>query len=93
MPDVPQVKKFPYDTGIQCKICHPGGEGEDPPNLRCLMERVRGGNVVHRSLECPNCGARNDDLYDLVTKTVVFNRTMDEEAARGPRRTRGGDIG
>jgi hypothetical protein len=82
MPETPQLKKFPYDTEIRCKVCHPA-DREEPPFMQCREERARPGNQVQRVLECPNCGERDDDIFDLRLNRVVFNRDLDDAAARG----------
>jgi hypothetical protein len=92
MPDMPVLKKFPYDSGVPCKVCHPADK-DDPPNLLCKMEIKREGTTVQRVLECPNCEARADDIWDPVHKRVMFNAEMDIAAARGPQRKKSGDLG
>jgi len=90
MPEIPQIKKFPYKTDISCKICHPADQDE-PPKVECHSELVHAGTVVQRTLICPNCSAQDTDLMDTRSGRVVFNREMDLAAARGGRKST--DIG
>jgi hypothetical protein len=79
---MPEIKKLPYDTEIRCKVCHPADQDE-PPFIQVRMERAHPSGNIHRTLECPNCGFTDSDLWNPVLKTVVFNRELDEAASRG----------
>jgi hypothetical protein len=79
---VPELKKFPYDTDQRCKVCHPA-DLDEPPFLQVKAERSHPSGNILRVLECPNCGERADDLWNPTLKRVVFNRELDDAAARG----------
>ena len=88
--NTPTAKKLPYLTEVPCKVCHPADQ-DGPPAMECREERAHQGSVLHRVLVCPNCGTQDDDLYDPISKTVVFNRELDDAAAMG--RGKRSDIG
>ena len=85
MPEMPKLKTFPYETEVVCKSCHPA-DRDEPPHMQCREERAHGGSQLHRVLECPNCGYRDDDVVDIRTGRVTFNRELDDAAARGVQR-------
>lgn len=90
MPDMPQLKQYPYTTTRRCTVCHPA-DLEEPPFMRCFAEVKRGGTTVERQLECPNCGERDQDIYDTRTGRVTFDKALDIQAAKGL--GKGGDVG
>jgi hypothetical protein len=79
---MPELKTFPYDTDIPCKVCKPA-HLDEPPKMQVRMERNHPSGNIHRTLECPNCGERSDDLWNPQLQSVVFNRELDDAAARG----------
>jgi hypothetical protein len=79
---MPELKTFPYDTDQRCVVCHPA-DRDEPPFMQVRSERHHASGNILRTLECPNCGERADDLWSPVTKTVVFNKALDEAAAYG----------
>lgn len=91
MPEMPVLKKFPYETKVRCAICHPA-DSPEPPFMLCRTELKHVGMQVIRNLECPNCGSTDTDVFDLQLNSVTFNHQIDIQAARGVRRERGGDL-
>lgn len=87
-PEMPVLKKFPYETTIECQACWPT-DRESRPRLICKMEIKREGTQVQRVLECPCCEGRDDDVFDVVTQRTMFNRKMDDAAMRGASRKKG----
>lgn len=92
MPEVPQLKRFPYQTAKRCATCHPASL-PDPPCYDCVSEMAYAGSQVTRSLLCPNCGARETDVFDTRTGRVMLDHDIDIRAARGSSVRRGHDVG
>lgn len=92
VPEMPQIKSFPYKTRKRCPVCHPA-ESADPPFYECVSEALYAGTQVVRSLCCPNCGNRESDVYDTRLGRVVLDHDMDIRAARGLSVKRGHDVG
>lgn len=93
MPEVPQLKKFPYTTEKPCRVCHPS-DREEPPNMECVSELSYAGAQVQRVLRCPNCGEQDADIFDARLGRVTFDKRLDMMAAMGQGRgPRNGDIG
>lgn len=92
MPEMPQLKKMPYQTTKRCAVCHPA-DASDPPFLECVAESVYAGFQVTRSLHCPNCSSRDTDVFDTHTGRVMLDHDMDYRAARGQAPKRGNDVG
>lgn len=92
MPEIPQLKTFPYTTTTRCNVCHPASS-EQPPFVECEVESFYAGSQVVRSLHCPNCGTRSQDVFDTRTGRVVLDHAMDIRAARGLVSKRGRDVG
>lgn len=85
MPEVPQLKKFPYETTKRCPVCHPA-KLDEPPFLSCVLETPYAGTQVTRTLECSNCGYRDQDVFDTRFSVVVLDHELDIRAARGQAR-------
>jgi len=79
MPEMPQLKTFPYDTSTRCSVCHPA-KLDEPPFMQVRAERTHAGTTVQRDLVCPNCGASDVDLFDQRTQSVVFNRKLENDS-------------
>jgi hypothetical protein len=92
MPEIPQLKSFPYPTTKRCAICHPADSAE-PPFVNCESEVRHAGTQVVRNLCCPNCGNRDTDIFDTRTGRVMFDHDLDIRAARGLTPKRGHDVG
>lgn len=92
MPEIPQLKAFPYTTTKRCATCHPADTAE-PPFYECVSESAYAGTQVVRNLHCPNCGARETDVFDLRSGRVMFDHDIDIRAARGATPKRGHDVG
>jgi hypothetical protein len=82
VPEMLQLKKFPYQTEKRCETCHPASMS-DPPFYECVAERAFVGTQYVRDLECPNCGSRSTDVFSPLTNQVVFDHAMDTRAAKG----------
>ena len=64
MPEIPD--RFPYETNEICEIC-------EKAKMSCKAEYAFAGLQVQRMLECPNCSATSQDVYDKQRKEVVTN--------------------
>jgi hypothetical protein len=84
MPEIPQLKKFPYVTEKRCAVCHPASLAE-PPYYECRFETAYAGTQVIRNLHCPNCDACETDVFDVRLGRVTLDHAMDIAAARGAR--------
>lgn len=90
MPEIPKLKTYPYQTEKRCATCHPA-DLVDPPFFDCVSESAYAGTQVVRNLLCPNCGARDTDVFDTRTGRVMLDHDIDIRAARGVKR--GMDVG
>ena len=80
MPEVPQLKQFPYPSGKPCPQCNPG-HGRI---LQVISEINPQGNQVQRQLRCPEdqCGYQDTDIFDERSKMVSYDKSMDYYVAR-----------
>jgi hypothetical protein len=61
----------PYESEVRCRVCNPSDQPE-PPLLMVRNHGSKSGNVVERTLICPNCDAREVDHKDLVSGVVSW---------------------
>lgn len=70
MPDVPQLREYPYESKIPCKTC--STNQDNTKYMMVHMEQTKGKNTLQH-LYCPDCNARRQRLVNAAGVEVSFN--------------------